>query len=440
MEDWPIINRSLFYAASLDFFPYFENGFRLANGFLFLVLFSEVMWRVMMSVRNHRILVDSHPFDHLTYVFLLPLLIYIGLNNDMASAAPDVASTILQMQLFCVLVQSISPSSDVNKHDTLLVLGIMAVTALTVKLSNLGFVAFVAGIAFYYFIFGAQGQERLLPRVGRFVFPPVLILLVWTTRGYILSGVPFYPLALFHFSADWAVPLDKVRDEADRVYSWARAPRTPKSEVLGNWGWLLPWFQRVGKMIVDVIYPLVFGLVVLFATLTARITTVSKNLLPSRSDFLLLVPTVGGLIYWFVMAPDPRFAAALFWLFSLGSVLVCLSHTRYLLPGGWFGVAAGVVFAGLYLPVARALVRHPELFRDVSTTGFYRVATARLVERQTRTGLVVYTPEQDDRCWDSPLPCTPFFNPNLRLRKGDIASGFLVSEMATVQNNSNISQ
>jgi hypothetical protein len=219
-------NQAFFvYAASLDFFPYFEDGFRLANGFLFLLLFSEIVWRAMTLVRNYQELRDSHPFAHLTYAFVLPLLIYIGLTNDMGSAAPDVASTILQMQLFLILVQTISISSDVNKRDDiLLVLAIIAATVLTVKLSNFAFVAVAGGIAFYYFVLGAHGRQRIILRIGRFVLPTALVLSVWTTRGYILSGVPFYPLTLFHLSADWAVPLDKVREEAEWIYSWARAP------------------------------------------------------------------------------------------------------------------------------------------------------------------------------------------------------------------------
>src|SRR5919109_5262628 len=109
-------NQSFFvYAASLDFFPYFEDGFRLANGFLLLVLLSEVMWRLVTLMRNRQELRDSHPFVHLTYVFILPPLISLGLTDGLESAAPDVASTILQMELFFIVVQIISASTDINR-------------------------------------------------------------------------------------------------------------------------------------------------------------------------------------------------------------------------------------------------------------------------------------------------------------------------------------
>jgi hypothetical protein len=370
---------------------------------------------------------DSHPFTHLTYAFVLPLLIYLGWTS-LGTVAPDLASTILQMQLFLTLVRVISTSSDVNKReDTLLILVIMAMTALTVKLSNVVFIAVVTGIAFYCFVRDIHERQQKLLRIGSFFFPPALVLSVWTTRGYILSGVPFFPLTLFHLSTDWAVPLDKVREEAEWIYSWARAPRMHKSEVLGSWDWFYPWFQRVSKMAVDLVYPLVFGLSVLLVTIATRITVIRKNLLPSLSEFLLLLPIVAGLIYWFVMAPDPRYAGALFWLFALGSVLVCLSHVHYLFPKRLFAFVACMLFLGMELLLIRSFFRHPDLFTDISTIGFYPIATAPMVQKSTHSGLVVYTPQAaDDRCWDAPLPCTPYFNPNLRLRDTDLASGFTV--------------
>jgi len=425
-------NQSFFvYAASLNFFPYFEYGFRLANGFLFLVLFSEVMWRVVAAARNHRELRDSHPFTHLTYAFVLPLLIYIGWTS-LGTGTPDLTSTILQIQLFLTLVQGISTSSDVIKRDdTLLILVIMAVTALTVKLSNFVFVVAVTGIAFYYFVCDIHERQERFLRIGSFFFPPALVLSIWTTRGYILSGVPFFPLTWFHLSTDWAVPLDKVREEAEWIYSWARAPRVHKSKVLGSWDWFYPWFQRVSTMIVDLVHPLVFGLSVLLVTIATRIIVIRKNLLPSLSEFLLLLPIVAGLIYWFVMAPDPRYAGAVFWLFALGSVLVCLSHAHYLFPKRMFAFVACMLFLGMELLLIRSFFRHPDLFGDISTAGFYPIATAPMVQKSTRSGLVVYTPQAaDDRCWDAPLPCTPYFNPNLRLRNNDLAAGFTVKETA----------
>jgi hypothetical protein len=39
-----------------------------------------------------------------------------------------------------------------------------------------------------------------------------------------------------------------------------------------------------------------------------------------------------------------------------------------------------------------------------------------LIVRRTLSGLAVYVPAQGNQCWDAPLPCTPYFDPSLRLR------------------------
>jgi hypothetical protein len=39
-----------------------------------------------------------------------------------------------------------------------------------------------------------------------------------------------------------------------------------------------------------------------------------------------------------------------------------------------------------------------------------------IVVRHTLSGLAVYVPTEGQQCWDAPLPCTPYFDPSLRLR------------------------
>jgi hypothetical protein len=48
--------------------------------------------------------------------------------------------------------------------------------------------------------------------------------------------------------------------------------------------------------------------------------------------------------------------------------------------------------------------------------------------RQTTSGLVVYVPAQGNLCWDAPLPCTPYFDETLRLRKGPLMRWGFASE------------
>lgn len=64
---------------------------------------------------------------------------------------------------------------------------------------------------------------------------------------------------------------------------------------------------------------------------------------------------------------------------------------------------------------------------NVSLSGWHAVPKASVEEHTTRSGSVVLTPIAGDRCWDAPLPCTPYFSENLQLRDPDcLGSGFLV--------------
>lgn len=59
--------------------------------------------------------------------------------------------------------------------------------------------------------------------------------------------------------------------------------------------------------------------------------------------------------------------------------------------------------------------------------GFYGIPRVELKTFSTRSGLIVYVPENGNQCWDAPLPCTPYPDVNLRLRqKGNMRYGFII--------------
>ena len=46
--------------------------------------------------------------------------------------------------------------------------------------------------------------------------------------------------------------------------------------------------------------------------------------------------------------------------------------------------------------------------------------------RETHSGLKIHVPETGDQSWDSDLPSTPYFSPNLELRdSGSMRKGFV---------------
>ena len=64
---------------------------------------------------------------------------------------------------------------------------------------------------------------------------------------------------------------------------------------------------------------------------------------------------------------------------------------------------------------------------QISIFGWQDIKKVEIEKKITKYGVVVFKPMHGDQCWDSPVPCTPYFNEELRMRKHqDISSGFSI--------------
>ena len=132
-----------------------------------------------------------------------------------------------------------------------------------------------------------------------------------------------------------------------------------------------------------------------------------KRAWPRCIEWVILLPVVIGLIYWFFTAPDPRFSHALFWCFSLTSVLLFLCAVQPLLKERTWVAVMCVVFIMANLHFIGDAVKRRNTIKEVSFSGWHPIKTVPLIQKKTLSDLVVFTPEQGkNQCWDSPLPCT----------------------------------
>ncbi len=419
-------NSSFFtYVAALNFYPYFGYGRSIANSFLFLLTFATFVGYLRPIFKQPSILVHSHPFKYLSVLFTIPILGFYALSSDgFASPSPDLASAFLQLIMFVFLIHGIDEwlNGQYKQDYRAFLLATVAATSVTIKLSNLAFAAVIMVVILAYTLLLWRHPIR---EASRILVPAALVVLVWCMRGFVLSGVPFYPSTIGYIPVEWAVPRDQVIAEANWVYSWARQLPTQSSNVLGSWNWLKPWLLEKSKDIIRVVYP--FVLSALFWVATVFLSLIKKMKHPKFLEWSILIPVIFALIFWFFTAPDPRFAYALFFLMVVCMILLFLSSMHSIISRRkYIAVVCAVFVIGNlnYLPLVTK-------FKDISMSGYYSINKIPLDERVTLSGLQVYTPKTGDQCWDSPLPCTPFFNPALRLRtSGDLASGFVVSKPA----------
>jgi hypothetical protein len=420
-------NQSFFtYMAALNFYPFFMHGQVFANSFLFLLTLATLVKLIRPAIDRPSLLVESHPFVYLPAIFALPILGYLVFTEfGPVDPTPDVTSTLLQITMFVMLLHRLALRKEENNRmkGEIAVLAILAATSITVKMSNLAFAAVVLIFCLAFLWYSSKRSVRSLSVV---LLPVIFIFLVWSFQGYILSGAPFFPLTIGYIPFKWAVPYSRIVDEASWIYSWARQPNAHWNEVLGSWNWFRPWLSRIRNAnFSEVVYPVMCAFVFAgSAMLVAWIAFKKKYRLLYR-EWVILIPPLAGLFYWFFTAPNPRFAGALFWLLSLSSALLLALYLQALLKKPVFATALLIILIVAHLNTVQFAYTHVSRLKNISRAGWQANITVPVVENQTSSGLVIYSPESGDQCWDSPLPCTPYFRSRIRLIvPDDLGSGF----------------
>lgn len=370
-------NQSFFtYAATLGVF---EHGSRIANGFLFLLTTATFLARLRP--------LGDRPFANVPSIFALPVLGYLALSSPgIASPSPDLTSQLLQLVIFVLLAGVLF---DRKLDDDASIVAILAATLITIKLSNLVFAAVVVVIAFG------------LARRWRVITFAIAVLAVWMIRGSITTGMPMYPSTIGHIAFDWSVPREEAAKMTALIREWA---------PIGAKGWINPLEWRVSAG---------------FLGVACAVITLTKQ--RRFRELLIVAPVFAGLAFWYFTAPDPRFAHALFFCFAMAAALLFLASVQPWVPRAFSSLILTAVLAITYRGVAVQAFRAGATIVHLSTK-WQPLPMVPTTDKTTASGLVVHLPEPDDRCWDAPLPCTPYFRYVLRERvPGELRSGFAVT-------------
>lgn len=404
-------NQSFFtYVAFLNIYPFFDHGYNLANGFLLLLLLSEGLLSLSKSVirKSQK---EDFGFTRMATILFLPTVIFIELTYPTTS--PDTASSILQILIFIIFIYVIEITpSDPENISLMVLIFIISATAVTVKLSNL---FYILSIILTLLIVNRKplrvSRIQEIPFILKLISVPALIILIWGLRGVLLSGCPVYPLTVGCTKAPWAVPIASVKSEADWIYSWARLPGENPAKVLNSWEWIKPWFSLIIRdSKTKVIYPVfvfLISIIISFLAFFRQPLTRKEN----EIWFLVPLPILIGLTFWFLLAPDVRFANSLFWILPVAGTI-----TLFKILGKSGKLQIGIIlFAFIVINANSAyfLVRNPMILVSFPRQGFAPIPVANLIQKKTLSGLKIFSPSEGQQCWNSKLPCTPYFNPEL---------------------------
>jgi len=334
-------------------------------------------------------------------LLVIPALVGIGvISLNFASLKNDYAVFVLGLLVGGELLAMLEGSARARQ---VIYLTLLAATAVAIKLSFAvyGAVAVVVAVAAFWRASSPQ-KWRVVLIVGGIAATTGS---VWVVRGLILSGYPLYPQTFLALPVDWQVPTDLVEYENRLIRSWARQPAASPDVVLSDWAWLSGWWARVRINAIAFWLPMLLGGGGLLAGAVFR----RKSHRGPSLLWLWFVPVLAGLLVWFFTAPDLRFSWHLFWMLGAGIPAVAYVHSQHRDIVRWLVVLATFALV-LYQAtiVRRTFTPEPSTFRPVPTVAVDPYETA--------SGLTLYRPQQGDRCFDAPLPCTPYVHRSIELR------------------------
>lgn len=426
-------NNSYFlYVSMLDFGPWIQKSQHLANGLILSVLIIQIFLSGMTFFRHS----SKISLYHIFYILFLGPVLTLTVTLSISSPSPDMSIYILGILVSAKLLAFLEEQNYIiyiireNEYNIFFILTI-ATLGITIKLS---FAVFSVVSLILLFIFclmkdiGNKEKNIIKKILFIYVFCIGIALMPWMVRGIILSGYVAYPSTFGTLPVDWRIPYTNVIGMANSVLWWARTLGGQLNKELENWNWIMPWISRMFKIenryfTIHIAIPLflifINSILIFFSKYLKKysVHNMKKNI------WLILVPSICSILFWFIAAPLPRFVGACFWILGVGTSIIVINKFNVLKSKYFktFIISFSIILCiGFFF--IKIFVNIPE-----ENNGFYKIPSVGLKIFETNSGLNIYIPEKGDQCWDAPLPCAPYPNADLCLRReGEMRYGFKI--------------
>ena len=419
-------NSSVFLCiAALAQGPWKDLGFHLFTGFLL-----SALWATLLPACARVLRAAASPADSFHTILAVPAFFWTA-RSRIVGTQTDEPAAIVALVAVGILFADLS-QNDADDHANpqplrLVLAATLFSLAVTFKESTAVFAFFA-----WYLVFRRIWQTTAPPQnrlhLAAALISPAVLLLPWFARSIILSGYPLFPATIFAFPVPWKIPLSAAHWYALSVQSWGRGPDSHFADTRGLL-WLAGWLNHALRNRPSFQVPLAISIAGLAIALAIRFRS-GSNPRPAYPWLSLLFPGLAGILFWFAASPDPRFAQFAIWTtaatlgawgiasldFQRLSAHTSPAHTS---PAHASPAHKKIALAVLFLSLIWCLISlgWKEPLRALD--GVQQpppLPKPGLVLKHTLSGVAVYVPAQGNQCWDAPLPCTPYFDPSLRLR------------------------
>jgi len=386
------------YIALANIAPIWNKGYAAGGLFLLLLTFASIIEADLLRLKGGVLLFS-----------LLILAIWSQVVN-ISSPTPDIPIALLQVIFFILLLKIIlaeEQDQSAMRYGALLFLLCVAIVTIKLSAAMYAMTSICVSLVLQYKCFLKYRSVAL-----KTLAVCTLMFAVHLIRGYIYSGVPLYPSTIAGaWGLNWAMPIEAVKVEANWIYSWARRPWLAPAMVLGNWQWFPYWLKALG-----IKTWLIFGVSVVINLLHLLVSRQYKvgAQHSDRRIYIIYVPLLASVIFWFFTAPEPRFLGLILellailsaWLFIL--TLLSIEFLRFPKTLSHLKQLQILMILMIALSLQKAI--------NFSYVGWEKIPSTPMIIKITDSGLPVRVPLKGDQCWDETLPCTPYFLTSLRTR------------------------
>lgn len=354
-------------------------------------------------------------FEIIYVICMMPWFLYMIRLQLYPNLYYDFPALLINAIVILELYKSINIYKNISSIAYLLILVSISFTTKSLSVVTVLFFIFIP----FFLLF--KYKEVSFKNILHIYCFPFVLAIAWIARNVILTGYPFFPVTLFPLSVDWVVAKENADGLMIAVRGWARWPAAGYQEALeaGIHYWIKPWLERTYNLrgMVLLWIPLVMGLL---SWTFVFIKSVSKEKI---LFFSLSALSVG---YWFYFSPDLRFGDAFISIFCATGMAFAAQNFRVFYQIGFKYVH--IIIIGCF-----SLILLYGIHKNIHFTYDSLFSLSPQPSRQLRQHVItnkfstftIWVPIENDRCGNSPIPCTPYPNNNIYLRTpGVLKDGF----------------